>query len=221
MQIADNKASNEIPITRTPEVKGSLGEVAQQVGEPLVGLHGETVTTTNEPRNTNASSNQSKPVVVATAAGKQYKAEEGDSVSSMARKFLGANTKANRDAIINANVSLQQNPDRIIVGTDVSDPERSGGDTRHARTVAGPGTGRRGEAGCRPAQTESANTAADNIYVVKAGDNLSKIAVMQCGNGAAVTAIRDLNKDILKDSDTIQVGMKLRLPSKPLASAAN
>jgi nucleoid-associated protein YgaU len=216
VQIAQEQSSNEIPITHTPEVKGTIGELAQQMGEPLVGLHGETVTTTHDPK-TNAKPSESKqPVVVATAAGKQYKAEEGDSVSSMARKFMGGNTKANRDAIVAANASLQQNPDRIIAG----------------RTYLIPNEVAAAQPAPAPAQNSApvvvtekpapaATDANDNIYVVKPGDNLSKIAVFQCGNGAAVTAIKDLNKDILKDSDTIQVGMKLRLPSKPLASAAN
>src|SRR5438477_143419 len=50
------------------------------------------------------------------AGAKQYKAEAGDSVSKLAAKFLGANTKANRDAIITANPSHQQNANMVIVG---------------------------------------------------------------------------------------------------------
>jgi nucleoid-associated protein YgaU len=218
VQIAQNDNSNDLPITRTPTAKGSIGDVAQQMGEPLVGLHGETVT--NDSRTSNTSSNQSKAVIVSTTAGKQYKAEEGDSVSSMARKFLGANTKANRDAIVAANPSLQQNPDRIISGRTYLIPNAVDGATAQQAPAPAPAVAEK-TTQTAPADSSSNTGAGDNVYVVKAGDNLSKIAVMQCGNGAAVTAIKDLNKDLLKDSDTIQVGMKLRLPSKPLASAAN
>jgi nucleoid-associated protein YgaU len=217
VQVAHERQTNEIPITRTPEVKGTLSEVAQQVGEPLVGLHGETVTQSNDPK-TNTKSNDSKPVIVATAAGKQYKAEEGDSVSSMARKFMGGNTKANRDAIVAANPSLQQNPDRIIAGRTYLIPNEVTASAQSAQ----PQQQQPAPVAVNDKKEQPAtNDGNDNVYVVKSGDSLSKIAVMQCGNGAAVTAIKDLNKDILKDSDTIQVGMKLRLPSKPLASAAN
>jgi nucleoid-associated protein YgaU len=216
-QVADNsQQSNDIPITRTPEVKGTMADVASQMGEPLVGLHGETISP--QPANGTLAKDP-KPVVVATTAGKQYKAEEGDSVSSIARKFLGGNTKANREAIIKANPSLQQNPDRIIVGKTYLVPnEVAPGQQPAPAPAQQPAVA---EKPAQPAPAESTNTTntGDNIYVVKAGDSLSKIAVMQCGTGAAVTAIKELNKDLLKDSDVIQVGMKLRLPSKPLASA--
>ncbi|HET6246131.1 MAG TPA: hypothetical protein VFE47_00385 [Tepidisphaeraceae bacterium] len=43
-------------------------------------------------------------------------AVKGDTVSKLAAHFLGANTKANRDAIIALNPSLQQNPNLLIVG---------------------------------------------------------------------------------------------------------
>ncbi len=223
-EVAQNdNSSNDVPITRTPTVKGSIGDVAQQVGEPLVGLHGETVTTSNGNSSSNPSQTQKQPVIVATNAGKQYKAEEGDSVSSMARKFMGANTKANRDAIVAANPSLQANPDRIISGHTYLIPNAVDSSASSQQPTQAPVQPSTPAAPSKPqtASSDSSSSPNDNVYVVKAGDNLSKIAVMQCGDGGAVTAIKDLNKDILKDSDVIQVGMKLRLPSKPLASAAN
>jgi len=57
------------------------------------------------------------------------------------------------------------------------------------------------------------------VYTVKAGDSLTKIAVEQCGTAGAVNAIIDLNKDALKGGTTIHPNMKLRLPSKPVATA--
>lgn len=223
-QVAQNdNSSNDLPITRTPTVKGSIGDVAQQVGEPLVGLHGENVTSSNGNSGSGQSQSQKQPVIVATNAGKQYKAEEGDSVSSMARKFMGANTKANRDAIIAANPSLQQNPDRIISGRTYLIPNAvdSSASTQQPSQAPAQPSAPTAPSKTQSASSDSSSSPNDNVYVVKAGDSLSKIAVMQCGDGGAVTAIKDLNKDILKDSDMIQPGMKLRLPSKPLASAAN
>ena len=40
----------------------------------------------------------------------------GDSVSALATALLGGNSKTNRDAIINENQSLQDDPDRVIAG---------------------------------------------------------------------------------------------------------
>jgi nucleoid-associated protein YgaU len=57
-------------------------------------------------------------------------------------------------------------------------------------------------------------------YVVKENDNLWKIAAEQLGSGNAWLQIKELNKDALKGSETVQPNMRLRLPSKPLASAS-
>src|SRR5450432_2837372 len=72
----------------------ALARVAQQNGEQLVsvGTNG-TQTTVNGAR--------------------EYTAKSGDSVSKMAAKFYGSNTKANRDAIIRANPTLQQNANKV------------------------------------------------------------------------------------------------------------
>jgi nucleoid-associated protein YgaU len=42
----------------------------------------------------------------------------------------------------------------------------------------------------------------------------------QLGSASAVQAIRDLNQDALKGTDLIRANQKLRLPAKPIASAA-
>jgi nucleoid-associated protein YgaU len=51
-------------------------------------------------------------------------------------------------------------------------------------------------------------------YVVQDGDNLWKIAASQLGHGARYEEIAKLNADILKNSDCLDVGMRLRLPAK-------
>jgi nucleoid-associated protein YgaU len=59
------------------------------------------------------------------------------------------------------------------------------------------------------------------VYTVKEKDSLWKIANEQLGNPGAVAAIKELNKDALRGGDTVMVGMKLKLPGKPLAQAGN
>lgn len=51
------------------------------------------------------------------------------------------------------------------------------------------------------------------IYTVKSGDTLSKIAKQLFGNANRYMEIFNLNKDILKNPDLIQVGQKLKLPN--------
>jgi len=54
--------------------------------------------------------------------------------------------------------------------------------------------------------------AAERIYVVKAGDSLSKIAKTQYGNANQWKKIYEANKDVIKNPDLIQPGWKLRIP---------
>ena len=57
-------------------------------------------------------------------------------------------------------------------------------------------------------------------YTVKENDSLWKIAQEQLGDGNAVAAIKELNKDVLKGGDAIRPNMRLRMPAKPVASAS-
>ena len=70
-----------------------LVQVAKQIGEEIVGLTSQTPTA---------------PPVFKTGARalagcRAYKAQEGDTLSKLAGRFMGGNTKANRDEIVNAN----------------------------------------------------------------------------------------------------------------------
>src|SRR5262249_50623957 len=58
-------------------------------------------------------------------------------------------------------------------------------------------------------------------YTVKEGDSLWRIAKEQLGRPGAVAAIKELNKDVLggDNHDVVTVGMKIRLPGKPIAQA--
>ena len=69
------------------------------------------------------------------------------------------------------------------------------------------------------ADIQSTGAAEVATYTVKAGDNLYRIASDHVGNPQAVAAIKELNKDVLKGGDGIRVGMRLKLPAKPVASA--
>jgi nucleoid-associated protein YgaU len=58
------------------------------------------------------------------------------------------------------------------------------------------------------------------MYTTRSGDTLWRIAVTQVGSHAAVAQVMELNKDVLKGSDRIKPGMKLRLPTRSLASGS-
>jgi len=142
------------------------------------------------------------------ASMKTYKAQSGDSVSRMAARLLGANTKANRQAIINANPSLQDDPDYVVVGQSYVIPTR-------AQATAAPSTP------AAPAAPSAEAPSGHYFYTVQAGDSLWRIANDQLGDPTAVDAIKELNRSILKgqDHDVVLPGAKLRLPFRPVASA--
>ncbi|AVY65235.1 MULTISPECIES: LysM peptidoglycan-binding domain-containing protein [Xanthomonas translucens group] len=52
------------------------------------------------------------------------------------------------------------------------------------------------------------------IYVVKSGDSLSKIAKLHYGDGNAWTRIFEANRDVLDDPDKIYPGQTLKLPAR-------
>jgi nucleoid-associated protein YgaU len=58
------------------------------------------------------------------------------------------------------------------------------------------------------------SSTATKVYVVVAGDSLSKIAKREYGNANDWNRIYEANRDILKDPDKIQPGQKLKIPPK-------
>ncbi len=64
-----------------------------------------------------------------------------------------------------------------------------------------------------PAPTPAPATAG-RWYVVQDGDNLWRIAASQLGSGTRYEEIAKLNADLLKSKNTLDVGMRLRLPAK-------
>jgi nucleoid-associated protein YgaU len=173
----------------------ALARAAQQNGEQLVSIN----------------SNGQQGVTQASSI-RGYVAQSGDTVSKMAGKFFGANTKSNRDAIIRANPSLQQDADKVIVGKTYRIPSSSS-----TSVAASP-------APAQPASTVAAAPAVSSpeyVYTVEEGDSLWKIANEQLGDPNEIASIKELNKDVLHGSDTVIPNMKLRLPSKPVAQATN
>jgi nucleoid-associated protein YgaU len=54
---------------------------------------------------------------------------------------------------------------------------------------------------------------AERIYVVVAGDSLSKIAKREYGDANKWPKIHEANKDIIKDPNLIHPGQKLKIPN--------
>lgn len=218
VQVSHGVAPAAPPVAESPVV---LAPPAAQSGvsqalQQLAIRHGEEIVSYGTP------ANAARPQPVPMAPVREYKAQSGDSLSKMAQKLLGSNSKANRDAIIRMNPTLQQNPDKIIEGRTYSLPPATTTEVAAQPAPAAPAAARTETPGARRADV-SASASGENFtwYTVKENENLWKIAAEQLGSGNAWTQIRDLNADVLKGEDQVRASTRIRLPNKPVASAAH
>ena len=187
----------------------SLNQFAQQHGEELVplGTRPGNADTGNTPRPTKPNNTLAMAKTV-----QNYQAGTGDSLGRIASKFYGSSAKPLRDAIVAANPSLKQNPDRILAGQTYTIPAL---ETATATPTPNP-------APATPLPASRGGTGTTNPpeywYTVKENDNLWRIARDQVGDPAAVSALKELNKEAFKGGETVRINMKLRLPAKPVAS---
>jgi len=207
--INDSRATDEIAAPATTDSAMHLQQFARQIGEELV-------RTGSKPADVPVGPQPAQPDHPSLKNVQNYVAQPGDSLSRLAARFLGASTPVNRAAIVQLNPSLQKDPDRVIVGQTYlipSDPwaaamQASGSQLPSAQDntrISKPETG----------STEVGKIALTN-YTVAQGDTLWKIARDQLGSTAPATIaqIKQLNQNVLRDADTVKVGMKLKLPSK-------
>ena len=139
---------------------------------------------------------------------KEYVAQTGDSLGRIASRQLGANTPANRAAVIALNPSLQKDNNRILIGAKYLIPADA-----WAAALGIEGSGELAATKkSEPVQPLAASQSP--TYVVQPGDSLWKIAERECGSASLVGQLRQLNADVLGDSETVKVGMKLKLPTK-------
>jgi len=69
-----------------------------------------------------------------------------------------------------------------------------------------------GSSSTAPAPAKAPSTAQPKTYVVKQGDNLSKIAKQEYGNANEWRRIYDANRDLIKNPDLIHPGQTLKIP---------
>ena len=132
------------------------------------------------------------PTTAVPAGVTEYTVVKGDILEKIAKNFH-VSVKAIKDA----NPGIE--PAKLKVGQKIHIPAPSGPVTPTA-------------SGAAPA--EKASVAGEQVYTVKSGDNLTKIAGQY---GISLKALRAANN--LK-TDSIKVGQKLKLPAKASAGVA-
>jgi phage tail protein X len=208
-QVSGADAPDRTVPDRPVPVSGDLAQIAQQHGETLV------TATPGQPQRV-LQPGQTQTSQAQLAGYREYTAQSGDNVSKLASKFLGANTKANREAILRANPTLAANPDRIIVGKSYKIPVVAGAQT----SSPFPAPVQQSPIVIQQPPAPRSSNAAEYVYTVREGDTLTRIAREQLGQDeSAIASIVELNRDVLSDPNSLRVNMKLRLPAKPLAQA--
>ncbi|HZN69670.1 MAG TPA: LysM peptidoglycan-binding domain-containing protein [Tepidisphaeraceae bacterium] len=207
------------PNAPAPDAPVAINTTPRQTGpgHPLQGVaarHGEELVTVG-PDGTPQPRPQQTGVPMTPL--REYKAQTGDSLSRIAARFMGSASKANRDAIVRANPSLHQQPDRIIEGRVYLIPLPPQAEAQpQPQAQVQPAA----QQNAQPAAPASSVSQGFTWYTVKENDNLWKIASEQCGTGNAWAEIKDLNKDILRNGETVRPNMRIRIPAKPVASAS-
>ena len=147
-----------------------------------------------------------------------YTAQDGDMLSTIAKKFYGpeeGNRLVNIKRIYEANKQTLRSPDDIRIGQKIVIPPLPSAQTSPAAPEA-TFVSRIFETvqsiGQRHLSTDEPQQQSPRYYVVKEKDNLWKIASAELGDGNRYTEIRRLNSDVLEDSDNITVGLRLKLP---------
>jgi nucleoid-associated protein YgaU len=148
---------------------------------------------------------------------KVYEVVDGDNLASVAKKVYGpeeGNKRANIQRIFEANRNVLSAPDQIFVGQKLVIPPLPATPDGPAKVLPKAlfkqveSVGREQLAGLGSTPSEG------RYYVVQEGDSLWKIASTQLGSGARHEEITKLNADILEGKDVLDVGTRLRLPSK-------
>ena len=212
-EVASNETTNPPqPTTPNTGVSSPLSGLAQQNGEELVGIGGPVqFHPTPQPNNTPRGNT---PATLPPGV-RQIKAEEGDTVTKLAAKYMGGNSKANREAIIKANPNLGPDGRKLFAGQMYLIPAAG-------PVASGPVAISAEQPAPRPAPAPMPAVApvpaGVTMYTVKDNDSLWKIASEQLGSGNRWAEIRDMNPDVLKGSEQVHANMRLKLPAKTVAS---
>lgn len=137
------------------------------------------------------SANQ-KTLTLKYHASKYYVVCEGDNLATIARKVYGSvegNKKANITGIFQANRKLLKSPDQLYIGQRLLVPP-----PKRRLTNGHP------------------SAKSYHRYIVQKGDSLWEIAAQQLGNPNRYIEIARLNTVVIDDTDSLKVGMHLKLP---------
>lgn len=221
------ESPRQIADQQSAKPDATLQDIANLFGEEIVPAE---TPSTNPPNNSQLASNPTnnapttdpaKRPTPDAARVRSYVAQKGDTLSKIARTQLGANTPANRQAIVALNPTLQADPNKIIEGHTYIVPADAWNAALlpNQPPIPNETQAQAQQPASTPDSTQPAPTPPTRLYTVQKGDSLWRIAERELGNPALASDIRQLNADLLGDSDTVKVGMQLKLPAQAVSSS--
>ncbi len=163
-----------------------------------------------------------------------YTVQPNDSLRKIARKVYGPDREGLYRKIFQANRNILSDESMVHIGQELvipalpveAPPQQAGVPGQLARqsppgAPTGPGPRRYEEMNLRQLRSHFASGSqqrprpSGRIYVVREGDNLSRIArkMLKDDSRSAVKRIYDANRDRLTSPDLLSVGIELRIPS--------
>ena len=108
----DTPVITKLPTTPAPTdpfANDPIAKAAAAQGEAIVPI--DTKATVGQGKSSDKSASNTT-----TTAAREYKAQAGDTLSRIAALLPGGSTKANRDAVVKLNPTLQKDPNKVISG---------------------------------------------------------------------------------------------------------
>lgn len=166
-----------------------------------------------------------KPVstpVPRAAKQRKYTVQKGDTLTSIAQRHYGDQSRDVLNAIFDANRAEMPDLNHIRVGMDLILPSigesygsrsaRQSERTSDSRSVPADRTFKRDTRVTNGKPSRPGNSGTVRWYEVRANDSYIKIARRELGDEQAWQTIAELNRDIFPDAERIRSGVRIRLP---------
>jgi hypothetical protein len=158
-----------------------------------------------------------QPFVAAGTRELRYNARPGDNVSVLAAALLGSDNADNRNAIIAANPSLQNDPDRVVAGKTYRISIQPGAPMSAAPASPDQASDTASTATTQPDADTLVQAGSDRElrYTAKAGDTVSTLAEALLGSDSKENrdAIVNSNPSLKADPDRIIAGRTYWIPA--------
>jgi LysM repeat protein len=198
----DSKANRDVVVSANPSLQANPDlVVAGQTYDRTVSIVEAAVTPIATP-----------PAAVEPEPELKYTAKPGDTVSNLAGALLGGETKTNRDAIVNANSSLQVDADRVVAGKTYTIPAPQG-----LSAVAKIAPAVEALPTTRPDSDQIIEAAAARTlrYTAKPGDTVTSLAIALLGSDTKANrdAITNTNASLKANPDSVVAGQTYWIPA--------